>query len=135
MGEVWRGHRHGARPRGRRQAAQGASTPTTRCSAPASTTEARNAAALHHPNVAAVFDFGELPADDGASPRPFLVMELVRGEPLSALLAGGQPMPTRDRAADLLAQAADGLGAAHAPRHRAPRRQAGEPAGHRRTGR
>ena len=24
-------------------------------------TEARNAAALHHPNVAAVFDFGELP--------------------------------------------------------------------------
>ena len=50
-------------------------------------TEARNAAALHHPNVAAIFDFGELPTD-GGPPRPYLVMELVRGEPLSALLRG-----------------------------------------------
>jgi serine/threonine-protein kinase len=75
-------------------------------------TEARNAAALHHPNVASVFDFGELPGTDGGSRRPFLVMELVRGEPLSALLRGGQPMLPQT-AAHLLAQAADGIAAAH----------------------
>ncbi len=77
-------------------------------------TEARNAAALHHPNVASVFDFGELPAaEPGGVPRPYLVMELVRGQPLSALLRGGEPM-LPDTAADLAAQAADGLAAAHA---------------------
>ncbi len=75
-------------------------------------TEARNAAALHHPNVASVFDFGEMPAADGGAPRAFLVMELVRGEPLSALLRRGEPMPAAT-AADLLAQAADALAAAH----------------------
>ncbi len=77
-------------------------------------TEARNAAALHHPNVASVFDFGERPADDGdGPPQPYLVMELVRGEPLSALLRGGEPMPA-ETAADLVGQAADGIAAAHA---------------------
>ena len=77
-------------------------------------TEARNAAALHHPNVASVFDFGERPADDGEGPpQPYLVMELVRGEPLSALLRGGERMPA-ETAADLVGQAADGIAAAHA---------------------
>ena len=53
-------------------------------------TEARHAAALHHPGVAGVFDFGEGAArgdtDGSGVPHPFLVMELVEGEPLSALL-------------------------------------------------
>ncbi len=79
--------------------------------------EARHAAALHHPNVASVFDFGEIVEDDGygdsGSRRPFLVMELVPGQPLSALLQGGEPVPP-ERAADLVAQAADAIGAAHA---------------------
>jgi eukaryotic-like serine/threonine-protein kinase len=80
--------------------------------------EARNAAALHHPNVAAVLDFGTLPADDGRGPGtgtgcPFLVMELVPGQPLSALLRGGDPMPPATAAA-LMAQAADAVAAAHA---------------------
>jgi tRNA A-37 threonylcarbamoyl transferase component Bud32 len=76
--------------------------------------EARNAAALHHPNVASVFDFGELIDEDGSGVhRPFLIMELVPGQPLSALLRGGQPMPP-DRAADVVAQAADAIAAAHA---------------------
>jgi serine/threonine-protein kinase len=39
-------------------------------------------------------------------------MELVRGEPLSALLRGGERMPP-DTAADLVGQAADGITAAH----------------------
>jgi tRNA A-37 threonylcarbamoyl transferase component Bud32 len=76
--------------------------------------EARHAAALVHPNVASVFDVGELVEDDGSGlRRPFLVLELVPGQPLSALLRGGEPMPP-DRAADIVAQAADGIAAAHA---------------------
>jgi serine/threonine-protein kinase len=76
--------------------------------------EARNAAALHHPNVASVFDYGELPPQDLTdAPRPYLVMEMVAGEPLSALLRDGQPMPP-ETARDLIAQAADGIAAAHA---------------------
>lgn len=75
--------------------------------------EARHAAALHHPNVASVFDFGELEPEDGSgNPRPYLVMELVPGEPLSALLRTGEPMDP-DRAADLVAQAAEGIASAH----------------------
>ena len=76
--------------------------------------EARHAAALHHHNIASVFDFGELDPDDGSGvPRPYLVMELVPGEPLSALLRDGEPMPP-ETAAGLGAQAADALAAAHA---------------------
>ncbi len=73
--------------------------------------EARHAAALHHPNVASVFDFGE--SRDSGTPRPFLVMELVPGQPLSALLRPGEPLPP-ERAAALVADAADALAAAHA---------------------
>jgi serine/threonine-protein kinase len=79
--------------------------------------EARHAASLHHPGVASVYDVGESAllgaADGSAVPRPFLVMELVDGQPLSALLRGGQPL---DPAAvsDLMAQAAEAIGAAHA---------------------
>ncbi|WP_307827990.1 protein kinase [Nocardioides sp. SYSU D00038] len=76
-------------------------------------TEAQHAAALHHPGVASVYDVGESPATDGSGiPRPFLVMELVDGQPLSALLRGGRPLdPVVVR--DLMAQAADAIGAAH----------------------
>ena len=74
--------------------------------------EAQHAAALHHPGVAAVYDFGEgTSGPDG--PRPYLVMELVDGQPLSALIRPGQPLdPEATR--DLMAQAADAIGAAHA---------------------
>ena len=79
-------------------------------------TEARHAASLHHPGVASVYDVGEsaaLGAADGSGmPRPFLVMELVDGQPLSALLRGGQPLDP-DAVRDLMAQAADAIGAAH----------------------
>ena len=80
-------------------------------------TEARHAAALHHPGIAAVFDVGESSATDGSGqPRPFLVMELVEGQPLSALLATANansreldPQVVRD----LLSQVGEALGAAH----------------------
>jgi len=76
--------------------------------------EAQHAASLHHPNIASVYDVGESAVPDGSGiPRPFLVMELVEGQPLSALLRPGEPMdPVVAR--ELLAQVAAGLGAAHA---------------------
>jgi serine/threonine-protein kinase len=76
-------------------------------------TESRHAAALHHPGVAAVYDVGERSATDGsAHPRPYLVMELVEGQPLSALIGADRELdPAAVR--DLLAQTGDALGAAH----------------------
>ncbi len=77
-------------------------------------TEARHAASLHHPNIATVFDFGEdEPEQDGGPPRPYLVMELVPGKPLSDLIRRGRPMAP-ERVRDLVSQAAAGLAQAHA---------------------
>src|SRR5215212_8160942 len=47
--------------------------------------EAQHAAALHHPNIASVFDYGEL--EENGEHLAYLVMELVEGESLAALLA------------------------------------------------
>ena len=49
--------------------------------------EARNVAAVSHENVVEILDAGE--TDDG---HPFLVMELLEGQPLRGLIKGG-PMP------------------------------------------
>ncbi len=68
--------------------------------------EARNTAMLSHPNIAAVYDYGE---DAGAS---WLVMELVEGEPLSQLIKDDGHLPSR-RVSSILAQAALALQAAH----------------------
>jgi serine/threonine-protein kinase len=68
--------------------------------------EARHAAGLAHPGIAGVFDYGEA---DGTS---YLVMELVRGEPLSALLAREGRLSV-DRTLDVVGQAARALQAAH----------------------
>jgi serine/threonine-protein kinase len=73
--------------------------------------EARHAAALTHPNIAGVHDYGEI--DENGSVLAYLVMELVPGEPLSALLSRSGPLPV-DRTLELVAQAADALQAAHA---------------------
>src|SRR5688500_13773560 len=47
--------------------------------------EAQHAAALHHPNIASVFDYGE--AEEQGERLASLVMELVDGESLAVLLA------------------------------------------------
>ena len=74
--------------------------------------EARHAAGLHHPGIAAVFDVGEsVDSPDGAR-RPYLVMELVEGQPLSALLRPEEPLDP-EAVRDLLAQAGDALAVAH----------------------
>jgi serine/threonine-protein kinase len=70
--------------------------------------EARHAGSLSHPCIAQIYDYGEA---EGPHP-PFLVMELVDGPPLARLLAAGPLAPAR--VMDLVAQAAEGLAAAHA---------------------
>ncbi len=69
--------------------------------------EARHTAALQHPNIATVFDYGE---DDGAA---YLVMELVSGQPLSQIIADRAPLSAQETVA-ILIQAATALAAAHA---------------------
>ncbi|HYI45830.1 MAG TPA: protein kinase [Actinomycetota bacterium] len=68
--------------------------------------EARAAAALSHPSIAGVFDYGE---DEGHN---FIVMELVRGRDLARMLRENGPL-SNARAATIGAQIADALAHAH----------------------
>ncbi len=70
--------------------------------------EALATAALTHPSVVRLFDFGLL-----ADRRPYLVFELVAGEPLSACLAREGALPP-DEAARLMAPVVGALVEAHA---------------------
>jgi serine/threonine-protein kinase len=75
--------------------------------------EAQHAASLSHPNIAAVFDYGEELAQDGTGETlAYLVMELVPGEPLSALLARQGALET-GTTLSLLRQTAFALAEAH----------------------
>jgi eukaryotic-like serine/threonine-protein kinase len=75
--------------------------------------EAQHAASLSHPNIAIVFDYGEEIAQDGTGETlAYLVMELVEGEPLSALLAREGALGT-ETTLSLLRQVGFGLGEAH----------------------
>lgn len=68
--------------------------------------EARSAAALNHPNIVVVHDFGD---DRG---RPYLIMERLPGQSLADVLVRGPLSPDRVRA--LLSDVLAGLSAAHA---------------------
>ncbi|GAA3973811.1 protein kinase [Thermobifida alba] len=70
-------------------------------------TEAQITAALSHPNIAQVYDYGD---QDGYS---FLVMELITGESLSAIIKRN-PGLDADITLDVVDQAAQALSAAHA---------------------
>ncbi|WP_433073466.1 serine/threonine-protein kinase [Dactylosporangium sp. CA-052675] len=72
--------------------------------------EAQAAAALSHPNVAQVHDFGET-VEDGVR-TPYIVMELVPGLPLDQRLADA-PVPVAE-ALRICGEVAAGLAAAHA---------------------
>jgi len=69
--------------------------------------EASNASRITHPNVCAIYDFGE--TSDGLI---YLAMEFIEGEPLTDLIEreGALPVP---RAAAIFLQVADALQAAH----------------------
>ena len=113
MGEVWRGQ---DRVLGREVAVKvlksqftGDSVFLTRFR-----TEGRLSAGLTHPNIAVLHDYGEgEPVSPGGDRLVYLVMELVDGEPLSAVLAREGRL-TPERTLDLLGQVAAGLAAAHA---------------------
>ncbi|WP_246281767.1 serine/threonine-protein kinase [Fodinicola acaciae] len=68
--------------------------------------EGRIAARLHHPNAIAVYDV----ASDGG--RPVLVMEYLPSRSLAEVIDEDGPLPP-ERVADIGAQAADALAAAH----------------------
>ena len=69
--------------------------------------EASNASRITHPNVCAIYDFGETP--DGLI---YLAMEFIEGEPLTDLLERDGALPVR-RAVGIFAQVANALQAAH----------------------
>ncbi len=73
--------------------------------------EARHTAGLAHANIASVYDYGETQDDDGRT-LAFLVMEYVEGEPLVAILDREITL-SPERTLDVLAQAGEGLSAAH----------------------
>jgi eukaryotic-like serine/threonine-protein kinase len=70
--------------------------------------EARYAASLSHSGIARVYDYGESAEFGGA----YLVMELVNGEPLSAILARAERL-SPDATLDIISQSARALDAAH----------------------
>ena len=69
--------------------------------------EAANASRISHPNVCAIYDFGE--TSEGII---YLAMEFIEGEPLTDLLAREGALPV-SRAGAIFLQVADALQAAH----------------------
>ena len=69
--------------------------------------EASNASRINHPNVCAIYDFGETP--DGLI---YLAMEFIEGEPLTDLLEREGALPIA-RASSIFLQVAEALQAAH----------------------
>ena len=69
--------------------------------------EARAASLLNHPNIAAIYDYGET-----ADGRPFIVMELINGQTLSTLINEAR-LPVA-RAVEIIKDVARALGEAHA---------------------
>ncbi len=69
--------------------------------------EAANASRITHPNVCAIYDFGETP--EGLI---YLAMEFIEGEPLTDLMEREGALPVH-RAVSICVQVADALQAAH----------------------
>lgn len=68
--------------------------------------EAQAVSALSHPNIANVYDYGQLP--DG---HPFIVMELIEGQNLSDVIGSGEL--TLPRAVEVIEKVAEALCEAH----------------------
>ncbi len=74
--------------------------------------EATHAAALSHPNIAAVYDYGEVISEQDGEHLAYLVMELVQGAPLSTLLREEGPL-SPETTLSVLRQTAVALAEAH----------------------
>ncbi|HEY0385157.1 MAG TPA: protein kinase, partial [Pyrinomonadaceae bacterium] len=70
--------------------------------------EARAISQLSHPHIATIYDYGETPASE-----PYIVMEIISGEDLSALLRTGGALSV-SRAIEIVEAVAEALNEAHA---------------------
>ncbi len=73
--------------------------------------EARLASAIDHPNVCAIYDVGEAPAEDSNGEEAYIVMQYIPGKSLDKLIAEGPASLQLVLSAGT--QTADGLSAAH----------------------
>jgi serine/threonine-protein kinase len=77
--------------------------------------EARLASAIDHPNVCAIYDVGEAPAEDGNEAEAYIVMQYIPGQALDKLIAklSASGPPNLQLVLSAGIQIADGLSAAH----------------------
>ncbi len=73
--------------------------------------EARLASAIDHPNVCAIYEVGEAPAESGDQTEAFIVMQYIPGKSLDKLIAEGPASLQLVLSAGI--QISDGLAAAH----------------------
>jgi serine/threonine protein kinase/tetratricopeptide (TPR) repeat protein len=73
--------------------------------------EARLASAIDHPNVCAIYDVGEAPAEDGEEAEAYIVMQYIPGKALDKIITEGPANLQLVLSAGI--QIADGLAAAH----------------------
>ena len=73
--------------------------------------EARLASAIDHPNVCAIYEVGEAPAEDGEEAEAYIVMQYIPGKPLDKIISEGPANLQLVLSAGI--QIADGLSAAH----------------------
>ncbi|MEG9435895.1 protein kinase [Edaphobacter sp. HDX4] len=73
--------------------------------------EARLASAIDHPNVCAIYDVGEAPAEAGETEEAYIVMQFIPGKSLDKIIVEGASSLQLVLSAGI--QIADGLSAAH----------------------
>jgi serine/threonine protein kinase/tetratricopeptide (TPR) repeat protein len=73
--------------------------------------EARLASAIDHPNVCAIYDVGEAPAESGEAEEAYIVMQYIPGKSLDKIIGEGPSSLQLVLSAGI--QIADGLSAAH----------------------
>lgn len=73
--------------------------------------EARLASAIDHPNVCAIYEVGETPAESGDPEEAYIVMQFIPGKSLDKIIAEGASSLQLVLSAGI--QIADGLSAAH----------------------